>query len=1285
MTHNIIAQFACSVYTSKDTRTGRIPSNKVQGDFKDYQVVSGSVFDEEFNETLDSATLVLSQIPKEDRLSKIKSYQFVRVFDKSTFNPLTGKYGFDQIYLVDNFNEEEDNINEHIFSYTVNLMSLTKFLEKIQCPNLTITHEIENGELVKKTIYQKMAEYFDLYVPKMKFSSDGVHWEYRPLIEIRSGDPHSNSVSFDRIEPRDFVAVGNEWEVTSYAYLSLIPGLDVDKDDINQDSIVIKNVEISGDVTFNSSSVTFDKANERFVFYGIVSQLPEEDVEVSFGIDYFDSFFEQRFRAKCADMSFNCPTLRQLITTLMQQVGCIPTVKNRILSYLDFQKDAVKFGGEKGYKINNTVNKIKRSLSSDSFVNTLLNISQNVLDSGNEVLCETLGFRDRENVLLKQQENLFLETKFPIYKVNYFRINAYVKSNTNVKGIQDYMSVGVPGESTKTIQWRLAFSKPDADHVRLDFGMSIDAPGVVDIRGDIVAFKYNYTTPQIIRDVQIHLVGSDYQIGVDDVYEAVLDDATFDMFYFNGFITIYDEAHIYSNYRYAVFYPSFESRNNLFSNLLTLYSQDITNLLVENSIRQNLLTDFKEMCTRTSSASTTLEDIAEYIYGTIGYDIGSNRIGGFSQTFVKGDVSPTGWIEAGYTYIENIWNFITTHYQDDIRAKIYHDFADMPVVHDDIWQDGVLIHPGDDTNVEINSISGYNPWETTDYDFIKNLLFISDLNFVAMWFDIKYQPLNSFNMAYVKSKEQVDFLLQQYDGNSSGLTDFDRLSIHEQEQVDRVGNETITINQRTTDFSDIQDFSNGPLCFRDDTNRDGSVDEDADIDDGYEENDNGVDYIVFKRSFTINNNCFDAHYVGSKDAVLKDYFTSIRTKYRAYNYVDYSQSVVRKERDTFFVKISENGWYNGDDKIFFGELEQANASLAEQRRKISWLIPSNSYRNEDKYIFSESYNTVEKDSVVAAKNDISKVSHNNFIGFIYEEYDNVSAGSYIPEYAHTQTLWSFVFNHGQDEDGSIIGGVPQEWQIWRRDFYDSHQVGFYSKLNLNEIFNTFVGDIDQQTKEEIEQDLQKVFQMPIVDESLLENKAVFHVMDDNTDIENPKRTFYKDLSERINHTVQFIYYTDSKNIIWNEDFLAGKFAALPNATSAFFALERRIVDLTGKEFVLNKEEYFTDEAPLYVSMASAEYVAASDTNPYIYIRWDLIPEGITQFKIVEVRTLGAGRHYCKDIIAFRKNDSEEQKFYITLNDTKSDYVMAERDGILYRRYKVRQNTSDRLVDKIHDL
>ena len=68
MIKDIVAIFSCSLYTQVYYNAGNIPSGKVVGDFKEYHVVSGSTFSDEYNETLNSASILIDQVNVKDRL-----------------------------------------------------------------------------------------------------------------------------------------------------------------------------------------------------------------------------------------------------------------------------------------------------------------------------------------------------------------------------------------------------------------------------------------------------------------------------------------------------------------------------------------------------------------------------------------------------------------------------------------------------------------------------------------------------------------------------------------------------------------------------------------------------------------------------------------------------------------------------------------------------------------------------------------------------------------------------------------------------------------------------------------------------------------------------------------------------------------------------------------------------------------------------------------------------------------------------------------------------------------
>lgn len=113
----------------------------------------------------------------------------------------------------------------------------------------------------------------------------------------------------------------------------------------------------------------------------------------------------------CADMQINEQTLRNVITTLMLQVGCIPTMNYLSLDFIDLREKPttfVKYGD---------IGEIDSSGASDSYANTLVSSPSQVLDSENFVVTDCIGFRDSKQALLKQEENLKLETRFPIYHI----------------------------------------------------------------------------------------------------------------------------------------------------------------------------------------------------------------------------------------------------------------------------------------------------------------------------------------------------------------------------------------------------------------------------------------------------------------------------------------------------------------------------------------------------------------------------------------------------------------------------------------------------------------------------------------------------------------------------------------------------------------------------------------------------------------------------------------------------------------------------------------------------
>lgn len=1086
--------------------------------FTEYKVVSGSIFNKEFSETLDSATVILDYITLENRLRNIKPYEYVKVVNKGVSD-----LNISEFYLVDNYVEKEVNIADRIFQYTINLMSETKLLEKIQCPNLSISHSKVKG---KKTIFTYICQYMRLYSPKVKFMNDDETWEYKHLIE-------------------------------------------------------------------------WDESEEGELF--------------------------KKFNVECADMSLSQPTLRQLLTSLMLQVGCIPTIKNRKLSFLDFNEEQTIFN------LNDSVNYIEKSMSSDSYINSIVNIHNQVLDSENEVISEKIGFRNRDKMLLKQLDDLTIETKFPIYKINKIVLNSFIDlkipifeyytQNTsylkeNQKNASHPFIVNLTGEMSSNGGW-VEFSLFQYDRIvnnkshtcflknlKIHFCAQVikdsgkrtpyEEIEVIEFFKDGATLNFPFYAiekPMVKED--IYSLDTAETLNEKEFVEKDIDNNRYDKvgFYWNFYARMTKE-YVFQNDRvgyvwiecefidvqddgklYNVFMPMNKVALGSFTNYQPYYRYsigdyeegiakvDMTPLLIEEEKRRLLDVDYTTM-----PSIGTLEDLAKYIYGTIGYKLGTKQISGFSETYSI----PVAWWNDTYSNFENILTFIEGNKLFEVSlAPIIASLGNMPVKYANY-----------ENNYEVNALKR---------------------NFSLMTFDIYYQPLNSYNLKYTKDDIDIPFFIEQLDQAENGVVDFDRTSLAEQDKINRLGNEVLAISQTTDDFSNMSDVNslyNG-------------------------------DYTIFKRTIAVENDYVSINCQASKNYVIQNYFTSITTKYRAFENIDYNQSILRKENQTIFVLIDDEYSIDGDKKIKL--LNNYDNSI----------FASALLNYEENYLKDKIKYSYAKDSKNAYKNDISVISTKNMIAFIFEDYDNVSSGSYL-----TRT--------SVDEK---LGGVPQSWGIFADDYYEAHEVGYLSNIPLFEY--------------DYANAVENVANLPLINSYPIEKYSVFNLVDDN-DSENKLMTFYKDGAEIINQTLQFVYYTTSKNIIWTEHFLNN---CLLVDNKWEINSKRRIIARTivGEFKVNGKLHRFNSANDISTLKNLIMYEAIIVRDGKIEIDWtnDLF-KGSTQFKITweeKREENGVQTLYYADIIAFKKRNDIDV-YYISLNDTKTLYAYdtiksGDNKGLIY--------------------
>jgi len=880
-----------------------------------------------------------------------------------------------------------------------------------------------------------------------------------------------------------------------------------------------------------------------------------------------------KFDILCPDMSFSQPTLRQALTSMMEVIGCLPTIKNRKLSYLDLRAEPTAFS------VSN-VNYITRSMASDSYVNSLMNMGTDILDTKNQIISEVLGFRDKENVYLKQKENLVLETKKPIYNIIQAILCCYTKTHLIIRN--------VAGSAIKLY----VYFDNDSTTVRF-----VNETALTNAK--IIFFQQN----SIGKLVSIKEITYDtLEIGDRGITKPTGATGAILQGYYDTNKLAYCNSYI-SNTN-AGTGDSGNSELNIY-NHYSFYKKDITELFVEESKRQALDTDF----THIPASPTSVSEIAQYFYTTIGYTIGSKKISGFSKTYDQ----TNGFYTIGLTYIEAIWNAL-------MGFDSWGDYATKEKTKE------FYLLPLDYQIEQVEAPEVYGVDNINSY-------------FSNFFFNIKYQPQNSLNIKYFKSKKDIEFPIEQLDTQEASIPSFDDMSLKEQQKVDRLGNDTYQIAQRITNMNDLNALN---TLYNNDK-------------------------IIYKRTYSIYNDFIKVAYTASKDYVIKNYFTSIQTKYRAYEYVDYTKSVIRKENNTFFVLI-DNYYINGDDKVWFGSVQLSNSSK-EKSLFLTGAIRKNDTKDNLVYFM---YSDDTTNSMASYKNEISSIVSSNSLVFNFEDFDNSSAGTYI------------------DVITPQNGGLPQKWLMFSTDYYTNRVVGLVGNV-------AFVSENDQSDNQNyIIEEISKVHKEPIVPTTVYDrgyNDIVsIFLVDDNTYSNQLYTTEYKDLDEIMNRTIQFTYYTNSNFIKWTTHFI--ELCELYD----YETLNRNnyLMGCSNSEYEsFSDRKQYTYGHNEYLSVYS-EWLELNTYNkdlPYLLVKWSIIPAATTHFRVVnQTGYNAAGSVYeFTNVIAFARPYTEvdgvktyqttDEKYYISLNDTKSEkvYTIDTTTGLYHKNFIVQTNTMSRLT------
>ena len=895
-----------------------------------YDLVVGSVFKEELNETLDSGSIIISNVEPSRKL-ELEPYQYVYIYDIES--------DFEKYFLVDNFIENYVNLDTPYYEYTIALMSETKLLEKIQLPNRTIRNPLKAPQL---KVNELIGQFCKLYIPSVKyFNKNSNTWSYQQIID----------------------------------YQSVI------------------------------------------------------DVNSIFNVD-------------CPDMEFNHPTLRQVLTSLMQVVGCLPRVVNHKLTYVNLRLKPTEFVIPNGRKYI-----VSTSNSSDSYNTSIQTLGENIVGENNIVKNETLGFRDVENVFLKHTENLKLTTEFPIKEIKSLKMNVPVNF---------YFGMGVIHLGDTFISNNFVY---DNNLTKTKIGFEIYYSSDL---GNDIELRYCFEKVSYLNNNFGKVI---YQVLTrSEIYEETATKS------------IVNESYVYSNtlkdnqdYNLIVIelrkgndygYYLISVDNVYHFYMPTLYIVDLTSLVFETQARKLNRTDL-------TYSPETIEDMAKYYYTTLEYTYGSNDISGFSQQY--------DYVEWYGKYQNILISNIATIYKSNL------DY--LGELEDRIIKYYFTLTPNNKTKFRI---------DRTDYNIVDNVLNISLSPYSAYTFNITYIPFNNVNLKFDKSKD-IPLSLTQLDNQESAIPSLTAFALREQEKVERIGNNVVKINaSNITNLNEINAL-----------------------------NTKYNDSIIFSKEIAYYEDFCNVNYIATKDYVLKNYFTNIQTKYRAYRYVEYANTVLRIENRKYYVYLNTRS-FNGSDTLGVGNLTDKQ----NRKKKINDYFLGNLV-NDETIFDTLDYNIKATTDNKMFRNDLSIIKFNNNIALNYRDFDSVSGGIGIENPATVKNL----------------GGYIQKWYIRDGLNYNTYNGTYFVDFSFIPNFDTELENLFL-TEENLLAYYNKQLKLPLVvnddfNPTTYTGKMIY-ICESRTSslpLFSQNAPYYKAQDEVLGETIQFEYLSASEDLILGTHFV----------------------------------------------------------------------------------------------------------------------------------------------------
>ena len=188
--------------------------------------------------------------------------------------------------------------------------------------------------------------------------------------------------------------------------------------------IQLPNISITQPLKFEEKQSIYQYLLDFVELYSPLKKVAVDGEKWTFKKKYsIDSSLETDFgNVYAPDFSLNAPSLKDVIAQLMLVKDRIPFVKDDVICALDISARKGLFDLNTKY-----VNYISGSRSSANHADNLKRTYSNALSQDNTCnMVEYMGFRNKDSALLTL-ENMRLETRYPIYKINKIYMCYYKK------------------------------------------------------------------------------------------------------------------------------------------------------------------------------------------------------------------------------------------------------------------------------------------------------------------------------------------------------------------------------------------------------------------------------------------------------------------------------------------------------------------------------------------------------------------------------------------------------------------------------------------------------------------------------------------------------------------------------------------------------------------------------------------------------------------------------------------------------------------------------------------